>query len=145
MTNLTLKTAKIFFTIVILLIFIANIGASQQSVYSLRLLINPNADQDFDENKVYTTNEVDVKAVIKKSPRPKPVMNWNCPSKGEVLLKIILHKSGKVTNIEVIKGIKCGYEQKAIEAAQKIKFVPATKTNRPVSQYAEVGYRYDLK
>jgi TonB family protein len=119
------KITQILFLIILLILF-ANLGLAQQE-------------------KVYMREEVDTKAVIKKTPRPKAVWGWDCPSEGEVVLKVILHYSGKVTKVELIKGLSCGYDEKAIEAAKKIKFTPAIKDGFLVSQIVEVKYGYTTK
>ena len=97
------------------------------------------------QERIYTQKEVDTKAVIKKYPRPGAVYGWDCPAEGEVILKVTLHVSGKVTKVELKKGLSCGFDEKAVEAAKKIKFAPAIKDGRSVSQYAEMAYYYTTK
>jgi TonB family protein len=97
------------------------------------------------QEKVYARPEVDTKAIIKKVPRPKAVQNWDCPAEGEVILQVILHYSGKVTKVELTKGLSCGYDEKAIAAAQKIKFTPAIKDGQLVSQTIEIKFNYTTK
>ena len=88
---------------------------------------------------------MDTKAIIKKVPHPKAVQNWDCLAEGEVILQVILQHSGKVTRVELTKGLSCGYDEKAIEAAKKIKFVPAVKNGQSVSQAIEIKFSYDTK
>ncbi len=92
-------------------------------------------------DKVYKPSEVDTKAVLKKKPEPS-MTSSDCPDSGTVRLGVILDKSGKVTNIKLIKGTSCGFDDSAIKAARKIKFTPALKNGVSVSMYVILEYYY---
>lgn len=64
-------------------------------------------------------------------------------TEGTVVLQAILTKTGEVTNIKVTKGLPDGLSESAVEAARKIKFEPAIKDNRPVSQYIQLEYNFN--
>ncbi len=63
---------------------------------------------------------------------------------GTVLLKMVLSATGMVTDIEIVDGLGHGLSEKAIEAAKLIRFLPAEKDGRPVSQYVRVEYEFNI-
>lgn len=63
---------------------------------------------------------------------------------GVVVLRIVLAASGEVTNITVLHGLPDGLSEQAIAAARKIKFEPAMKDGRAVSQYVQIEYNFSL-
>ena len=63
---------------------------------------------------------------------------------GVVRLRAILSSSGDVTNISVIKGLPGGLTEKAIAAAKQIRFTPAEKDGRKVSQYVTLEYSFNV-
>ena len=99
-----------------------------------------------DGNKVYPGKEVTKRAVILAKPEPKyPPHARRSNVQGEVALRIILAADGVVAEkVEVIRGLPEGVTEAAIEAARKIKFIPAEKDGRPVSQYVTVMYHFRL-
>ena len=103
--------------------------------------INTRGLQSPDEDKIYTVNEVDVRANVKNKLEHLPDRKSDCPDTVQVSLRVILRKSGKVTDITVIKQSGCSYDQEAIQAARKLKFDPAMKGGQPVSQFLEVEYK----
>ncbi len=64
--------------------------------------------------------------------------------KGVVTLKVILRHNGEIDIVQVVKGLRHGLTEKAIEAARKIKFIPATKNGRPVSQYVVLRFVFSV-
>jgi TonB family protein len=63
---------------------------------------------------------------------------------GTVVLKAIFSGSGKITNIRVVQGLPDGLTERAIEAARKIKFIPATKEGKYVSMWLQLEYNFNL-
>ncbi len=57
-----------------------------------------------------------------------------------ITLGAILCGSGKVTDIGVSQGIEDGLNQKAIEAARRIQFMPAEKDGNKVSRFVTLKY-----
>ena len=98
--------------------------------------------QDADEGHVYTAKEVDVKAKFTNKTEHLPEVGRDCPREGLVRLRIVLHKSGRVTEVTIIKGTGCSFDEAAVEAARKLKFTPAVKAGESVSQYQTVEYGY---
>jgi TonB family protein len=64
--------------------------------------------------------------------------------RGEVRLRAVLSATGKVTNVVVIKGLPDGLTEKAMAAARYIRFTPAEKDGRPVSQYIVLEYDFNI-
>ena len=56
----------------------------------------------------------------------------------------MLLASGKVGEVLVIKGLPEGVSKAAVEAARRIKFTPAIKDDRWVSQRVLVEYSFNL-
>jgi TonB family protein len=102
--------------------------------------------QKDDGNKPLTGKEVTTRAVIKSKPTPVyPREARRYGVEGEVKLRIILGAEGKVRDkIEVLEGLPFGITEEAIKAARLIKFEPARKDGRPVSQYVTVVYHFNL-
>ncbi|HEX8498953.1 MAG TPA: TonB family protein [Pyrinomonadaceae bacterium] len=63
---------------------------------------------------------------------------------GVVRLRAILHTSGELRNIVIIKGLPHGLTEKSIAAARQIRFEPAQKDGRQVSQYVVLEYNYNI-
>ncbi|HEX8773815.1 MAG TPA: energy transducer TonB [Pyrinomonadaceae bacterium] len=63
---------------------------------------------------------------------------------GTVVLKMVLAADGTVKNIRAVVGLPYGLTERAINAARRIKFVPAMKDGLPVSQYAVLEYNFNL-
>lgn len=63
---------------------------------------------------------------------------------GTVRLRMVLSFDGKVRHILVVAGLKGGLTEMAVEAARRIKFTPATKDGRPVSQFVTIEYNFHV-
>jgi TonB family protein len=57
---------------------------------------------------------------------------------------VIFTSDGRVTNIKVVRGLPDGLTEKAIEAAQRIRFNPATKNGAPVSVRGNLEFSFNL-
>lgn len=98
-----------------------------------------------DYNKPFKQSEVTTKAAITYKPEPS-FTEWarRFNVTGVVRLRAILHSSGEVRNISVVKWLPHGLTRKSIEAARQIRFVPAQKDGRAVSQYVVLEYNYNI-
>jgi len=63
---------------------------------------------------------------------------------GTVVLKAVFSSAGRVTNIKVMSELPDGLTERAVEAAQKIKFIPAEKDGKFVSMYMQLEYNFNL-
>jgi TonB family protein len=100
---------------------------------------------DVDYNKPFRQNEVTRKALITFKPEPgftEEARKNNVT--GVVRLRAILSSSGSVTNISVVKGLPDGLTERAIAAAKQIRFSPAEKDGRTVSQYIVLEYNFNI-
>lgn len=98
-----------------------------------------------DGEPVYVGEELDSKAIIKKKPPPEYSTKAEVRGiQGKVLLRAILSASGAVTHIEVVRGLPYGLNEKAIEAARLIRFIPAMKDGKPASEWVELEYNFWL-
>ncbi|MGB8509484.1 MAG: energy transducer TonB [Pyrinomonadaceae bacterium] len=97
------------------------------------------------DDKIYTGREVTCKAVILSKPQPVfPRQARAERVQGVVRVSVVLLASGKVGEVKVIKGLPEGVSEAAIEAARKIKFTPAIKDDRRVSQRALFEYNFNI-
>jgi TonB family protein len=94
-----------------------------------------------DDDMIYAVDEVDVKAKIKNKLENLPDRKNDCPDPVHVSLRVVLRKSGKVTDVTIVKSSGCSYDREAIKAVLKLKFNPAVKGGQPVSQYSGIEYR----
>jgi TonB family protein len=63
---------------------------------------------------------------------------------GTVVLSAVFTSDGRVTQVRVIRGLPDGLTEKAIEAAQKIKFQPATKSGVAVTVRGQLEFTFNL-
>jgi len=95
--------------------------------------------------KVYSGREVDQRIKLKTRPEPEyPDKAKQEKVRGVVILRAIFASDGKVKNVQVIEGLPGGLTERAIEAAKKIKFIPATKDGRFVSMWMQLEYNFNL-
>jgi TonB family protein len=93
-----------------------------------------------DEDRIYKSWEVDKKARILNRDEYLPTYQRGCRGRVWATVRVLLHWTGKITEATLIKGTGCDYDREAIRAARKLKFEPAMKDGRPVSQYVNVEY-----
>ncbi|HEX8845961.1 MAG TPA: energy transducer TonB [Pyrinomonadaceae bacterium] len=111
-------------------------------------ITKPDADVTnllLDESRIYNPKEVTQPARIISRPDPQYTekARENQVS-GTVVLRAVLSASGQVTNIRTVSGLPDGLTERAIAAARQIKFAPATKDGRAVSQYIQIEYNFNL-
>jgi len=63
---------------------------------------------------------------------------------GTVRIRAVLNRTGEVTDVTALAGLPHGLTTKAAEAAKKIKFEPALKDGRAVSQYVTLEYHFNI-
>ena len=93
----------------------------------------------------YTGKQVDRKArlVMKPEPRYTETARMNQIT-GTVVLKCIFSSNGMVNNIVTVSGLPHGLTEQSIQAARKIKFVPAMKDGKYVSMWMQLEYNFNL-
>ncbi len=101
-----------------------------------------NSNQQTDEDKIYKTSEVDKKAKITKRPHPKA---GGCKGTSTVAVKVVLRKSGKITDVELFRPSTCqNYNERAIDILKKWKFKPAIKDGAFVSTSIVIEFMYRI-
>ena len=94
---------------------------------------------------LYIGKQVDTKARLIKKPEPSYTERARgAQITGTVILKCIFAADGTVKNIRVVSGLPYGLTERAIEAARKIKFIPATKDGKNVSMWMQLEYNFNL-
>jgi TonB family protein len=98
---------------------------------------------EYNFNPYYDENEVTRRAVILKKPAPEYTAEARRNGvSGKVVLKVLLWRDGDVSMMSVVQGLPDGLTEKAVEAAQRIKFTPAELNGRAVSQFATIEYDF---
>jgi TonB family protein len=101
--------------------------------------------KETDYSRTFTAREVTRKARILAKPEPNyPEWARRFGVTGTVRVRAVLGASGEVKGVAVVTRLPHGLTQKAVEAARKIKFEPALKDGRPVTQYVLVEYNFNL-
>jgi TonB family protein len=95
--------------------------------------------------KVYSPRDVTTKARILSRTEPEYTDEArNNHVAGTIVLRGIFAFDGKVRGLRVMSGLPYGLTERALRAARKIKFVPAMKDGKPVSQYIQIEYNFNL-
>ncbi len=104
-----------------------------------------NRDAPVDYGKAFRQSEVTQKAKITFKPEPG-FTEWarRFGVTGVVRLRAVLHSSGTVQNIVVIKTLPHGLTRQSLDALKQVKFTPAQKDGRAVSQYAVFEYNFNI-
>jgi TonB family protein len=96
-------------------------------------------------DSVLTGKQVDRRIVLIQKPEPRYTEQARqAQITGTVVLKTVFSANGSVVNIEVKSGLVFGLTDRAIEAAKKIKFIPASKNGKFVSQSIQLEYNFNL-
>ena len=64
---------------------------------------------------------------------------------GVVIVQAIIDKSGVVTNVRVLKGLRMGLSEEAVKAIQRWRFRPATLNGKPVDVYYNLTVNFRLQ
>jgi TonB family protein len=93
---------------------------------------------------IYGGKDVSRKAKITFYPPPEPSKDKRAQGiSGTVVLRVVLCRSGQVMDIEPVRKLPYGIIESAIDAAKRVRFVPASKDGQTVSQRAIFEYRFD--
>jgi TonB family protein len=123
---------------------VKNVGPVREEIMTLRVYgaMSGAASPD---GAVYTQKEVTTKAIIKD--RPEPLYTERARENqvsGKVRVRMVLAADGMVKYIVALSRLPDGLTEEAVRAARRIKFIPATKDGRPVSQYATIDYGFNV-
>ncbi|HYJ47727.1 MAG TPA: energy transducer TonB [Pyrinomonadaceae bacterium] len=100
---------------------------------------------EVDYGRPFNPHDVDQKARIisRFEPQYTPEAREQ-QVQGTVVLRAVFAEDGFVKNIRVVSGLPYGLTESAVAAAQGIKFSPAMKDGRAVSQYIQIEYSFNL-
>ena len=90
---------------------------------------------------VYSGKEVDTKVRVLSKPEPeynKKDLQKSAP--GAIVLRAVFCGSGKITDVKLQRGLSPSLDERAVEAARKIRFIPAEKDGQKVSQLLIIEY-----
>lgn len=98
-----------------------------------------------DESRPRLSKEVDVKVRVVAKPEPQ----YSEPARyagatGTVFLQCVFGADGEIKDILVRRAIGYGLTTRAVNAAKRIKFIPAQKDGRAVSQFLHLEYNFNL-
>ena len=129
--NITLIRSAAFLLTTVL---VSSLGMAQQP--------NQSTDDERCAVQVFKGTEVDHKLKILAKPEPEFSRedHRKYPS-AVIILQAVFCGSGKVTDIKVKSGVSDALDEKAIDAARRIQFIPAEKDGQKVSQVLTVEYR----
>jgi|KBSSwiStaDraftv2_1062776.scaffolds.fasta_scaffold80975_2 TonB family protein len=100
---------------------------------------------DHGEVAGFTPKEVDTKAEITARPEPRYTREARkLGVQGVVTLKVLLAADAKIDRVRVVRRLPYGLTENAILAACEIKFKPAMKAGKEVSQWTTVQYGFLL-
>lgn len=95
--------------------------------------------------RILSSKESDSRVVITAKPQPSYTREARRNGiQGFVTLKVLLSGNSRVTRVRVLKGLRNGLTESAMQAACKMKFKPALKDGQPVSQWVIAEYMFRL-
>lgn len=105
----------------------------------------PTASPAIDYSAIFSGSGVDSRVRILDKPEPTytEVARKNQIT-GTIVIRAVFSAGGQVTNLHAVNSLPDGLTERAIEAARKIRFVPAMKNGRPVSMWMELQYNFNL-
>jgi TonB family protein len=103
------------------------------------------AQTELNDAKPFLAREVQRKPVVVMKPDPMYTEEARQSRiTGTVILKALFSSDGSVANVRTISGLPYGLTQFAIEAAKKIKYIPAVKDGKFVSVWMQLEYDFRL-
>jgi protein TonB len=101
--------------------------------------------ESVDYNSVFSVGSVTVRPQILGRPTPGYTDEARRNQiEGSVKISVLLKADGAVSDIKVARGLGYGLDEKAIEAARQLRFVPAQKDGRAVSVRLFLEFKFSL-
>lgn len=95
--------------------------------------------------EILTGKQIDTKVRLVMKPEPAYTESArDALIVGTVILKVVFASNGAVTNISTVQALSHGLTEQSIEAARKIKFIPAIKEGKYVSMWMQLEYNFNL-
>ncbi|HEX5886840.1 MAG TPA: energy transducer TonB [Pyrinomonadaceae bacterium] len=93
----------------------------------------------------FSPKEVDVKAQVTAKPEAAYTREARRVGvQGNVILRVLLLANGKLDRVRVVRRLPYGLTENAIRAACEVKFKPAVKAGKEVSQWVTLQYPFRL-
>ena len=109
------------------------------------MVVPPGSSTTIDDGQTFSGRDVDSRVRVLDKPEPTYTEAARRNQVvGTIVLRAVFSSKGQVTNIQVVSGLPDGLNERAIAAAQQIRFVPAMKDGRPVSMWMELQYNFNL-
>jgi|GEM_PF-932899 len=103
------------------------------------------AGESVDYNSVFSVGSVTVRPQILGRPTPGYTDEARRNQiEGSVKVSVLLKADGTVSDIKVARGLGYGLDEKAIEAARQLRFVPAQKDGHAVSVRLFLEFKFSL-
>lgn len=111
---------------------------------SIEVFDGPGSFYETNPLDIYRGGDLDTKVQIQSKPDAAYTSEAEYERiSGTVVLRCVFTSKGTVTNFIVVQGLPAGLTEKAIEAARRIKFTPASKNGQPVSMWLQLVYRFN--
>ena len=115
-----------------------------ETLETLRLYAHPNGSPD--TRTVYGAREVKRSARLSEAPPADYTRAArDAKLKGDVRLRLVLAEDGTVKHVFPVKSLGHGLTESAVGAARRIRFEPAQRDGRPVSQFVTLVYHFGGK
>jgi hypothetical protein len=124
---------KIFLFLMLFCLFTISVSAQNQV-----------AEKQTCEPPFYTYTEVSEKAkkIRIQIPQLTDEYRKNRPKENRAILSAVLCSTGAVTDIQIVKGLPFGMNERLIEAVRRYEFTPAQKDGKIVSQKQIFEFRF---
>ena len=97
------------------------------------------------ETETFSPKAVTQKARVLTKPEPQYTeAARRAAVVGTIIIRCVFAADGEVKNLRVDQALPFGLTTRAIQAARRIKFTPATIDGRPVSMYIQLEYNFNL-
>lgn len=123
-----------------------NAAVWREQLETLRNFVRNLKPGDWGEDPaVYDPRTLTTRAKLLSRPEPQYTQEARTAQvNGTVVLRAVLAADGTVQNVLVLRSLPNGLTESALRAARGIKFIPATKDGRPVSQFLQIEYNFNL-
>jgi len=102
-------------------------------------------DKAPDYSLPFSARDVTRRAVITAKPQPPYTEEGRKnATAGTIVVRVLLGANGSVQEVEAVTQLPYGLTESALAAARRIRFTPAQKNGRNVSQWAQVEYSFNL-
>jgi TonB family protein len=117
----------------------------REQLEALKFHVGMSSKAAREQNKIYSARDVTTKARILAKPEPQYTNAARSNEvRGTVVLRALLAADGTVKHIVVIYGLPHGLTRQSVQAAQKMKFVPATVNAQPVGMFVQLEYNFNI-